>query len=129
MPPYFDREFQIACFLENGTDRDFLMLPCTDEELVRSANRLGTSFPYDLKVSIEDFNDQNNELTAKLIKKSDIYTLNTFARVVDRFDDDEMDKFMTVLSYIDSLFKETGGLGSLSAAAKMGSNLEAFNRE
>ena len=127
MPPYFDREFQIACFLENGTDRDFLMLPCTDEELVRSANRLGTSFPYDLKVSIEDFNDQNNELTAKLIKKSDIYTLNTFARVVDRFDDDEMDKFMTVLSYIDSLFKETGGLGSLSAAAKMGSNLEAFN--
>lgn len=127
MPPYFDREFQIACFLENGTDRDFLMLPCTDEELVRSANRLGTSFPYDLKVSIEDFNDHNNELTAKLIKKSDIYTLNTFARVVDRFDDDEMDKFMTVLSYIDSLFKETGGLGSLSAAAKMGSNLEAFN--
>lgn len=127
MPPYFDREFQIACFLENGTDRDFLMLPCTDEELVRSANRLGTSFPYDLKVSIEDFTDHNNELTAKLIKKSDIYTLNTFARVVDRFDDDEKDKFMTVLSYIDSLFKETGGLGSLSAAAKIGSNLEAFN--
>jgi hypothetical protein len=26
MPPYFDRQFQIACFLENGTDRDFLML-------------------------------------------------------------------------------------------------------
>ena len=127
MPPYFDREFEIACFLENGTDRDFLMLPCTDEELLRSANRLGTSFPYDLKVSIEDFTDHNNELTAKLIKKSDIYTLNTFARVVDRFDDDEKDKFMTVLSYIDSLFKETGGLGSLSAAAKIGSNLEAFN--
>ena len=127
MPPYFDREFEIACFLENGTDRDFLMLPCTDEELLRSANRLGTSFPYDLKVSIEDFNDHNNELAAKLIKKSDIYTLNTFARVVDRFDDDEKDKFMTVLSYIDSLFKETGGLGSLSAAAKIGSNLEAFN--
>ncbi len=127
MPPYFDRQFQIACFLENGTDRDFLMLPCTDEELLRSAKRLGTSFPYDLNVSVEDFSDHNSELTAKLIKKSDIYTLNTYAQVVDRFDDDEKDKFMNVLSYIDMSFKETGGLGSLTAAAKIGNNLEAFN--
>ena len=127
MPPYFDRQFQIACFLDNGTDRDFMMLPCTDEELQRSAKRLGTSFPYDLKVQIEDFSDHNNELIAKLIKKADVYTLNTYAHIVDRFDDDEMDKFINVLSYVDSSFRETGGLGSLSAANRIGSNIEAFS--
>ena len=127
MPPYFDRQFQIACFLENDTDRDFLMLPCTDEELLRSAKRLGTSFPYDLKVSIEDFCDHNNELVARLIKNADVYTLNNYAQVADRFDDDERDKFMNVLSYIDRSFRDVGGLGSLSAATRIGSNLEAFS--
>ena len=103
------------------------MLPCTDEELLRSAKRLGTSFPYDLNVSIEDFSDHNNELIADLIKKADVYTLNTYARIVDRFDDDQKDKFTNVLSYVNRSFREIGGLGSLSAAARIGSNLEAFS--
>ena len=127
MPPYIDRQFQVACFLDNGADRDFLMLPCTDAELLRSARRIGTSFPYDLGVQIEDFSDHNNELIAKLIKEADVYTLNTYAHIVDRFDDDEKDKFMNVLSYVDRSFRETGGLGSLSATSGIGSNLEAFS--
>ncbi len=57
--PYIDRQFQVACFLDNGADRDFLMLPCIDAELQRSARRLGSSFPYDLKVQIEDFTNHN----------------------------------------------------------------------
>ena len=126
LPPYFDRQFQVACFLENDTDKDFLMLPCTDAELLRSAKRLGTSFPYDLKVSIEDFSDHNNELTARLIRNADIYTLNRYATLVDGFDEDEKEKFKAVLSYVDRVFKDLGGLGSLSAATKIGSALDAF---
>lgn len=126
LPPYFDRQFQVACFLENDTDKDFLMLPCTDAELLRSAKRLGTSFPYDLKVSIEDFSDHNNELTARLIRNADIYTLNRYATLVDGFDEDEKEKFKAVLSYVDRVFKDLGGLGSLAAATKIGSALDAF---
>ena len=102
------------------------MLPCTDAELLRSAKRLGTSFPYDLKVSIEDFSDHNNELTARLIRNADIYTLNRYATLVDGFDEDEKEKFKAVLSYVDRVFKDLGGLGSLAAATKIGSALDAF---
>jgi len=127
LPPYFDRKFQIACFLENNTDRDFLMLPCTDEELLRSAKRLDSSFPYDLKVWIEDYSDHNNPLFERLIKEADIYTLNRYAKVVESFDEDENEKFRAVISYVDRSLIDDGGLDSLYSAAKIGESLEAFS--
>ena len=126
LPPYFDRDFQIACFLDNGTDRDFMMLPCTDTELLRSAKRLNTSFPYDLKVSIEDFKDHNSDLISRLFKGADIYTLNRYANLVARFSDEKKEKFTAVLDYVNRSFLDLGGLGSLSAAVKIGNALEAF---
>ena len=126
MPPYFDRDFQIACFLESGSDRDFLMLPCTDAELQRSAMRLGAGSPHDPGVKVVDFNDHNSDLVARLIKHADIWSLNGYAALVDGFDADEKDKFMAVLSYADRSYKEVGGLGTLSAAVKIGGVLDVF---
>lgn len=126
MPPYFDRQFQVACFLDNGADRDFLMLPCDDAELQRSAKRLGTSFPYDLKVKIEDFTDHNDQLISRLVNSADIYTLNRYAALVDGFDGEEKEKYEAILNYVNKSFLDLGGLDSLSTAVKLGNAIEAF---
>ena len=108
------------------SDRDFLMLPCTDAELQRSAMRLGAGSPHDPGVKVVDFNDHNSDLVARLIKHADIWSLNGYAALVDGFDADEKDKFMAVLSYADRSYKEVGGLGTLSAAVKIGGVLDVF---
>lgn len=126
MPPYFDCQFQAAVSLHNDTDADFIFLPCTDAELQRSAKRLGTSFPYDLKVKIEDTPLHTNDLVYGLMKKADVYTLNQFARLVDRFDEDKKEKFLAILDYVNRTFRDIGGLGSLDAATKIGGILHAF---
>jgi hypothetical protein len=124
MPPYIDRQFQVACFLDNGTDRDFLMLPCTDAELLRSARRLGTSFPYDLKVQIEDFTNHNDPLISRLVTGADIYTLNRYASLTDRFDEDDMEKYLTAVGYVDRYF---GGVRDLRNAVDIGERLGSFS--
>ena len=124
MPPYIDRQFQVACFLDNGADRDFLMLPCTDAELQRSARRLGTSFPYDLKVQIEDFTNHNDPLISRLVTGADIYTLNRYACITDRFDEDDMEKYLTAIGYVDRYF---GGVRDLRNAVDIGERLGSFS--
>ena len=122
MPAYFDRDFQIACSLSNGTDEEFVFLPCSSSELMRAAKRLGTSFPYDLKVTIEDTNFKNDELM-KLPDGSDVNTLNSFARLLDRFGDGDIEKYLAVLDYVDKYF---GGVGDLRNAVRIGDNIHAF---
>ena len=124
MPPYIDRQFQVACFLDNGADRDFLMLPCTDAELQRSARRLGTSFPYDLKVQIEDFTNHSDPLISRLVTGADIYTLNRYACITDRFDEDDMEKYLTAIGYVDRYF---GGVRDLRNAVDIGERLDSFS--
>ena len=124
MPPYIDRQFQVACFLDNSADRDFLMLPCTDAELLRSARRLGTSFPYDLKVQIEDFTNYNDPLISRLVTGADIYTLNRYACITDRFDEDDMEKYLTAIGYVDRYF---GGVRDLRNAVDIGERLDSFS--
>ncbi len=127
MPAYFDRDFQFAVSLHNDTDSDFIFLPCSDEELMRAAKRLNTSFPYDLKVQIEDVKDDGSELVNRLIEGADVCTLNRYARLVDGFIPDVREKYMAVLSYVDKTFEDTGGLRSLDAAVKIGGVLHAFS--
>ena len=126
MPAYYDCDFEVAVALVDGENEDFVFLPCSDAELQRSANRLGASFPYDLKVRIDDTPYHNNDLIYGLMKKADVYTLNKFARLIDGFDDDENEKYISVVSYVDRMFKDFGGLGSLDAATKLGGVLDAF---
>ena len=122
MPAYFDRDFQIACSLSNGTDEEFVFLPCSSSELMRAAKRLGSAFPYDLKVTIEDTNFKNDELM-KLPDGSDINTLNSFAILLDRFGEGDIEKFLAVLDYVDKYF---GGVGDLRNAVRIGDNIHAF---
>ncbi len=127
MPAYYDRDFQFSVSLHNDTDEDFISLPCSDEELLRAAKRLNTSFPYDLKVRIEDAKDCSSELIDKLIEGADVCTLNRYARLIDGFIPDIRDKYMAALSYVDKTFEDTGGLRSLDAAVKIGGALHAFS--
>lgn len=125
MPAYFDRQFQIACFLKNDTDRDFLMLPCTDAEIQRAGKRLNSAFPYDLDVQIEDI-FHTNSIVSRLAKQADICTLNEYARLMNGLDEDETDKFETVLYFINREYKAAGGIRTLSDAIKLGGVLGAF---
>ena len=122
MPAYYDRDFQIACSLSNGADEEFVFLPCSSAELMRAARRLGTSFPYDLNVTIEDTNFKNDELM-KLPDGSDINTMNGFARLLDRFGEGDIEKFLAVLDYVDKYF---GGTGDLRNVVRIGDNIHAF---
>lgn len=106
----------------NGTDSEFMFLPCSDAELMRAARRLGTSFPYDLKVTVEDTSFSNAELD-KLLDNTDIYTMNEFARLMDSFDETETDKYLTVIGYMESQF---GVSGDLKKIVRFGKNLDAF---
>ena len=123
MPPYFDRDFRIAAALCSGTDEEFVLLPCSDAELLRSAERLGTSFPYDLGVRIEDTQFHNDEKIMALLKRSDINTLNRFARLCNGFSNEENEAFGCVIDY---LYANYGGPGDLRNLVKIGEHLDAF---
>ena len=124
MPPYYDRTAQITGFLKNGAEEDFVFLPCSDSELQRSAKRLHASSPYGLVFEIDDFGLSGDKLLDKLVRGADICTLNKFAELLERFDEDETDKFSAVLSYVNSSVVRLNGLND---AVRIGGNLDAFS--
>ena len=103
-------------------DTDFVFLPCSDEELQRSARRLNTSFPYDLSVTIDDTSFRNDE-AMKWIRDEDVFTLNRYAQLLDGLGDEETDRF---LSAVDFANQYLGGVNDLQTAVKIGTSLHAF---
>ena len=124
MPAYYDRDFQFAVSLHNDTDKDFIFLPCSDEELLRAAHRLNTSFPYDLNITIEDTSLRNDALMNWAALATDIYELNSFARLIDRMDEDDTERYLMVLDYVD---RYCGGVGELRNVVRIGQSLSAFS--
>ena len=124
MPAYFDRDFQIAAFLKNDTDEDFVLLPCFDEELQRAANRLNSSFPYDLKVSIDLIKNNDEAVLSELVNSADICTLNDFAHLMNGFDTKETEKYLASLRYVK---QHLGSIGNLRNAIRLGYSQEAFS--
>ena len=122
MPAYYDRAYKFACFLNNDTGEEFVFLPCSNVELLRAAKRLGSAFPYDLEVTIEDTTLKNKELM-RLTNGADINTLNSFAKILDRFGEGDIEKLLAVLDYVDKYF---GGIGDLRNVVRIGDNIHAF---
>lgn len=102
MPCYYDREFVVSCYLQNGGSREHLFLPCNENAIAKAVYRLGASDVSECTVEIENFGhgSQFSELVSSL-EEYDLYDLNRLTHEVQDFNVSELDKLAALYEYAE----------------------------
>lgn len=125
LPAYYDRpDLIFAVFLKHGDDSEFLTLPCADTAVSKALNRLGVKDSRECEVEFDTLQVDLGE-TADLLCENphtDIFDVNRLAAALSPLDDDELDRFLAAVRFME----QRSSVSSAADLADIAQNLSDF---
>lgn len=126
IPMYYDRDFVCVYEAKANEKTEYLVLPCDEISIKKSAHRLGISDINDCSLSVDSVDCGNQPFREFMESHTDaaVSDLNMLAYAVAAIDRQDIDKLMAVYAYMQAVESNPGD--EVVAMTRLAENIDSF---